>query len=122
MGLDCIVDGAAGDALAQFTKLLAPGGRIVSYGVTAGPPGKSFGAHLPVLFLNNAELRGTAMCSPAEFDSMLMLVKRANIVPVVDSVWPMGKLPEALGKMRDGKQLGKIVLVNEWSGPGRAKL
>ena len=70
-GLDAIIDGAAGDAMPALVRLLAPGGRLVTYGVTAGPAGPKLGAALPLLFLNNAEIRGTAMCSPAEFEAML---------------------------------------------------
>ena len=95
-------------------RLLAPGGRFVSYGVTAGSPG-GMGAALPLLFLNNADVRGTAMCAPAEFSAMLALVERTKMVPVVDSTRPMAELPAALQRMREGDQTGKIVLINEWS-------
>ena len=119
-GLDAIVDGAAGEAMPALVRLLAPGGRLVTYGVTAGPP-SGLGAALPLLFLNNAEVRGTAMCAPAEFSAMLALVERTKMVPVVDSTRPMAELPAALERMRAGGQTGKIVLTNEWSTP-RAKL
>lgn len=55
------------------------------------------------------------MCSPAEFESMLRLVERTRMRPVVDSSRPMSELPHALQAMRDGVQTGKLVLVNEWS-------
>jgi NADPH:quinone reductase-like Zn-dependent oxidoreductase len=119
-GLDAIVDGAAGEAMPALVRLLAPGGRLVTYGVTAGPP-SGLGAALPLLFLNHAEVRGTAMCAPAEFSAMLALVERTKMVPVVDSTRPMAELPAALERMRAGDQTGKIVLTNEWSTP-RAKL
>lgn len=58
-GLDAVIDGAAGAAMPALVRLLGPGGRLVTYGVTAGPAGPGLGAALPLLFLNNAEIRGT---------------------------------------------------------------
>ncbi len=51
------------------------------------------------------------MGSDQDFDDMLTFVQNYQIKPIVDAVYPFEKAEEAFDKMRDGKQMGKIVLV-----------
>ena len=105
--IDCVIDGAGGESIAQYLKVVKNGGRIVSYGATGGSAST---ITLPFLFLNNVDLLGTAMGSPEDFDAMVEFVRNHRIVPIVDSVWPLDDLPKALDKMRSSQQTGKIVL------------
>jgi D-arabinose 1-dehydrogenase-like Zn-dependent alcohol dehydrogenase len=41
---------------------------------------------------------------------MLEFVNKHKIVPVVDEVFPLANAEEAMRKMDEGKQFGKIVL------------
>jgi zinc-binding alcohol dehydrogenase/oxidoreductase len=103
-----VIDGAGGDGIAECLKCLQGGGRFVSYGSTAGPTGSAIA--LPMVFLNNLEILGTAMGSPSDFANMLALVNEKKIKPVVDEVFAFKDFPLALDKMRVGGQLGKLVL------------
>jgi len=104
---DLIVDGAGGSAIQSYFKLVNIGGVISLYGSTAGVVEN---ANLAVLFLKNAELRGTSMGSNKEFKEMIELINQKKIVPIVDSVTDFEKSKEAFHLMREGKQFGKILI------------
>ena len=104
-GFDAVVDGAGGAALNGYLKNMAPGGRLVSYGVTAGP---CKNLALPLAFLNNVDIACTAMSSPMEFAAMVELVGSAALVPEVHAVHAPSDFDAAIGTMRDGAQFGKI--------------
>jgi D-arabinose 1-dehydrogenase-like Zn-dependent alcohol dehydrogenase len=55
------------------------------------------------------------MGSDNDFEGMLNLVNAHQIKPLVDSVFTFDNAVEAFNRMRDGKQLGKIVLVPQTS-------
>ncbi|MBI1248856.1 zinc-binding dehydrogenase [bacterium] len=102
-----IIDSAAGKGYANLVELAAPGGRIVNYGATTGPPEK---VDMFKLFWNQLKLIGSTMGSPADFRGMLDLVDRHQIKPVIDQVFSLAQANEALARMEKGEQFGKIVL------------
>jgi len=104
---DLIVDGAGGTGYNQLIDLAASGGRIVNYGATAGPPAKF---DLFKLFWKQLKIIGSTMGSPQDFQSMLDFVTQHQIRAVVDGAYPLDAVNEALDRMKNGKQLGKIIL------------
>ncbi len=106
-GFDVIVDSAAGDGFAVFPGLCNPGGRIGVYG---GSLGKINGFSMQPVFWKQLSILGTTMGSPREFKAMLAFVEKHQIVPVVDSVFPLSEGNAAFEKMEKGAQFGKIVL------------
>jgi len=104
--VDVIIDGAGGDSINQYIRLLKVGGRLCVYGSTAG---NCHDLQLPLIFLKNIEIRGTSMGTAEEFAGMLDLVNRKQIRPVVDSTYPLADFKAAFEKMRKGNQFGKIV-------------
>eukprot|EP01064_Diplonema_japonicum_P014746 TRINITY_DN2243_c0_g1_i1.p1 TRINITY_DN2243_c0_g1~~TRINITY_DN2243_c0_g1_i1.p1 ORF type:complete len:372 (+),score=68.41 TRINITY_DN2243_c0_g1_i1:49-1116(+) len=120
-GFDCVIDGAGGTGLNQYFKMMKSGGRVVSYGSTAGASKPFVMANI---FLNNIDVKGTAMCSPQEFTDMLRLVNEQKIVPIVDTVMSLSKVNEGIDRMRQGNQFGKIILSPEavLSGKKKSKL
>lgn len=107
-GMDAIVDGTGGPGFAQCFNTLNPGGRIVVYGATAGNPPK--GLDMARLFFRQAQIRGTTMGSPAEFEAMLEFAARHRVEPVVDRVFDLADAVAAHQYMQASKQMGKIVL------------
>lgn len=106
-GFDLVIDSAAGDGFKHFIDLAKPGGRIVFYGGTQGPistlnPQKIFWKQLSIL--------GTTMGTSNEFAAMLALFDQHKIVPVIDEVFPMEQAENAIRKMDNSAQFGKIVL------------
>lgn len=102
-----IIDGAGGEGFARLIDLVAPGGRIVCYGATAGPPKK---LDLFKVFWKQLHIIGSTMGSPDDFVAMLELVAREAIRPVIDEVIPLEAGPEAVARMAESRQFGKVVL------------
>jgi NADPH:quinone reductase-like Zn-dependent oxidoreductase len=50
------------------------------------------------------------MGSDDDFRSMLAAMSASKLKPVIDSVFPLGKVRDAMGKMEQRTQFGKIVL------------
>ncbi len=102
-----IIDSAAGKGYANLISVAAPGGRIVNYGATTGPPES---IDMFKVFWNQLNLIGSTMGSPADFRGMLQLVDKHEIRPVIDQVFSLTQGNEALSRMEQGQQFGKIVL------------
>lgn len=111
-GFDLIIDSAAGDTLNHLVQVVKPGGKIVFFGATLGNPTK---LEARKIFWNQIKIIGTTMGSDVDFEGMLDLVNTYQIKPWVDSVFTFDKAVEAFNRMRDGKQLGKIVLIPQTS-------
>ena len=89
-------------------RALAPGGRLVTCGGTAG---SKVEISLPRLFFKQHEIIGSTMGSYAEFDEVTRLVAAGTAPVVVDEVFDgLDAFPAALERLERGEQLGKIVL------------
>ncbi|QJD78487.1 zinc-binding dehydrogenase [Spirosoma rhododendri] len=104
---DVIIDSAGGPGFAKLTDAAASGGRIVFYG---GTTGNITDLVPPKVFFKQLDIMGTTMGNEQEFADMLAFVSQHKIVPVVDSVMPLDETEQALRRMDEGKQFGKIVL------------
>ena len=105
--VDLVIDGACGECYGHYVGLAAAGGRIVHYGATAGPPST---IDLFGVFWKQLRLIGSTMGSPRDFQAMLDMVNEHQIKPVVDGVYPLSAGSEALQRMAESQQLGKLVL------------
>lgn len=106
-GFDVIIDSAGGEGFALLTDIANPGGRIAIFGGTRGAimnlsPQKIFWKQLSIL--------GSTMGNEADFAAMMALVNQYKIKPIVDSVFPLAMAQDAIEKMGDSTQMGKIVL------------
>ncbi len=79
--------------------------------ICGGTSGSSVELSLPKLFWKQHELIGSSMGSYLEFDEVTELVE-AGAPVTVDAVLPLDRYPEALERLSDGAQLGKIVLAH----------
>ena len=105
--VDVVVDGAGGTGFLHLIDVLAPGGRLVNYGVTAGVPPS---CPLPRIFWRQLRIIGSTMGSPRDFERMLDFLNRHELRPLVDRVFPLEGIGEALEYMRKSFQFGKIVI------------
>jgi D-arabinose 1-dehydrogenase-like Zn-dependent alcohol dehydrogenase len=96
-----------GNTLNLLIKMCNPGAKISFYGAGAGNT-TDFSPH--ILFWRQISLMGTTMGSPKDFSDMMEFIKQNKIKPVIDSVYPFSKLPEALERMETSAQFGKIIL------------
>lgn len=106
-GFDLIIDGASGDAINDLTQVCKPGGRIVIYGATLGPPNRLEARRI---FWNQLKIIGSTMGSDQDFSEMIAFVKNHEIRPVIDRVFSLDQTIQAFDRMRAGDQLGKIVI------------
>lgn len=106
-GFDVVVDSAGGDGFAALLTLCNPAARIGVYG---GSLGKINGLSPQILFWKQISILGSTMGTQAEFRKMLAFVERHEIVPAVDSVFPLEQGNAALNRMDESGQFGKIVL------------
>ncbi len=104
---DCVVDSAGGPAFPKLCDLTRSGGRLVFFGATAGNP-----PELPLrkVFWRQLNLLGSTMGSPADFAAMAAFVSEKKIVPVIDGVYAFDQADEALRRMDNGGQFGKLVV------------
>ncbi|HEX2201912.1 MAG TPA: alcohol dehydrogenase catalytic domain-containing protein [Longimicrobium sp.] len=107
-GVDVVVENVGAATWKGSVRALARGGRLVTYGATAGP---TVEVDVRVLFWKQLELIGTTMSSRAEFEAMLQAVWGGGLRPVIDSVMPLDDACEAHARLEAGGQFGKIVLV-----------
>jgi NADPH:quinone reductase len=117
-GVDAILDLIGGDYLAGSLRALAPRGRLILVGLTAGRR-----AELDLGVILNKRLRivGTVLRSrpleekvalAREFsDRVVPLFEAATIHPVVDRVFSFSDIQTAHRLMESGTNFGKIVLV-----------
>jgi zinc-binding alcohol dehydrogenase/oxidoreductase len=68
------------------------------------------GLSMQIVFWKQISILGSTMGSPEEFEAMLNFVQKHQIVPVVDSVFPLKDGAKAFEKLDLGGQFGKIVL------------
>ncbi|MCE7067559.1 zinc-binding dehydrogenase [Dyadobacter sp. CY326] len=102
-----VIDSAGGAGFARLTDIAAPGARICFYGggtgnITDIVPAKVFFKQLNIL--------GTTMGTESEFQDMIRFVEQKQIIPIIDTVFPLDEAEKALRLMDSGQQFGKIVL------------
>ena len=105
--VDLSVDHVGGEAFDALVSLAAPGGRIVTFGATAGP---KVSVVMPRIFLKHLTVLGTAMGTPEEFGAMLELYAERGLRPVIDERFPLEETAAAMRHMEEGSGIGKIVL------------
>jgi synaptic vesicle membrane protein VAT-1 len=130
-GVDVALDPVGGSSFRRSYELLAPGGRLVCFGVSAMAPGERrslptavrtllrmprFGPvglmneNRAVAGVNLGRLWGeTGMLRP-QFESVLRLAAEGRITPVLDRVFPLGEAAAAHRRLQARENVGKILL------------
>jgi zinc-binding alcohol dehydrogenase/oxidoreductase len=106
-GFDIIIDSAGGDQFGKLIELALPGGRIVNFGRTAGNINE---ISTRLLYWKQLSIHGTTMGTRDEFLSMLDFLESRNIKPLIDKTYPLAQVHDALQRMENGDQFGKIIL------------
>jgi putative PIG3 family NAD(P)H quinone oxidoreductase len=116
-GVDVILDLVGGTYFAPNLEALASRGRLICVGTTAGPKSEiDLGLLLRKrLTIIGTTLRGRSIEEKAEAtrlfaSSVLPLVARGAIRPVIDRIYPANEIREAHERMESNASLGKIVL------------
>jgi NADPH:quinone reductase-like Zn-dependent oxidoreductase len=105
-GVDVVVDNVGATFPLSF-RAARKGGRILTVGNTAGPKVEIdnrfiFGKHLSII--------GSTMGTRNDFLTVMELVFRGRLKPVLDCDFPLSEARAAQGRLERGEQLGKITL------------
>ena len=115
-GVDVVVDVVGGDLMTDSLRALAPGGRLLVVGFTAGaiPTVK-----VNRLLLNNTDVRGVgwgawAMARPGfmrvQWDELLPMLESKVVHPPVGRVYPLDETGAALADLAARRTVGKSVV------------
>ncbi|KAF7305656.1 NAD(P)-binding protein [Mycena chlorophos] len=106
-GVNVVIDGAGNEILQTVSPVLAIGGRIVCYGMTANPTITLTMREV----MRNQQVIGTSMGSRADMLAATKFIAEKKIVPVVAAVLPGLESAEKGFEMLDkGSQFGNIVI------------
>ena len=107
-GVDVVFEHVGGDVFVKSVQALARNGRLVTCGATAGPGG-SF--NIMAFFVREHTILGSFMGTKAELLQAMPYFQSGELRPVVDSVFPLRDLGQAVAKMASRDVFGKIVVV-----------
>ncbi|MEV0408684.1 zinc-binding alcohol dehydrogenase family protein [Actinoallomurus sp. NPDC050550] len=112
-GVDVAVDGVGGPVTAQIAAAMAPGGHLVLVGCSGG-----CSTELPLheiierrTTLHGFSLRAaTSARSRAAWIEITELLVAGRISPVIDSIYPLEAVGEALRHLVEDRPVGKVVI------------
>ncbi len=106
-GIDIVLDSSPSPILDDYYKFLNYGARIVTYGSTGAPKTT---INISKFFLRHIQFIGTAMGSVADFKALIQFMEKHKIKPSIHASYPLGQAIQAMDALREGKQIGKIVI------------
>lgn len=106
-GMDVIVNFTGGDTWAPSLRTLAIHGRMLTCGATAG-----FDPKTDIRYIWRRELNiiGSDCWMRSDIETLLELVKRRKIKPVIHKVFPLSQARQAFQEIKDRRVLGKVVV------------
>ncbi|KAJ7087673.1 NAD-P-binding protein [Mycena belliarum] len=105
--LDAVLDSGGAEIMTRVGAHLKLGGRVVCYGMTAGPTIAMTMREV----MRGQQLLGTFMGSRADLDAATAFLAAHKIVPVVSAVLPgLAAAERGFEMMQTGAQFGKIVV------------
>ena len=106
-GADVVVDNVGEATWEHSLRALGKGGRLVTCGGTTGPMVVS---DVRRIFWNQYTIMGSTMGNANEYAQIIALLGEGKLRTRVDSTVPLERGVEAVERLRDGRQMGKIVV------------
>lgn len=106
-GVDVVVEHVGADTWQGSVRSLARGGRLVTCGATTGA---DVGVNLRALFFKSLSLLGSTMGTLSELRTVLSLMERGLLTPVLDRVLPVREIAGAHRLIEERALFGKVVL------------
>lgn len=106
-GVDVAIDAVGAATWPLDIACVRKGGRVVLCGVTSGAKAET---DLRTLYWNQLTVLGSTMGSTRDFEQMLAAVTVNRLRPIIDEVFPLDRVRDAMAKMEEARQFGKIVL------------
>lgn len=107
VGVDHVVEVGGAGTLSQSMKAVRSNGTISLIGILTGGGGQV--NPLPIL-MKNIHLQGIFVGSRAMFEDMNRAIALNQLKPVVDRVFPLADIKDALAHMEKGAHFGKIAI------------
>ncbi|WP_310625837.1 zinc-binding dehydrogenase [Limnohabitans sp.] len=106
-GVDLVIENVGEAVWGEAMKSLVRGGRLVTCGATSGdqPP-----ADLRRIFIRQLQILGSTLGNRQELHDLLAFCEQHQLRPVIDRVFPMHQVHDALDVMSSATQFGKIAL------------
>ncbi|UYM07027.1 NADPH:quinone oxidoreductase family protein [Solicola gregarius] len=115
-GVDIVVDPVGGDRFTDSLRSLAPNGRVLVIGFTAG--------EIPTvkvnrLLLNNTDVRGVGWGAfvlqqpgyvAAQWAELVPHIESGALVPPIGATYPLDSVADALAELDERRATGKVVL------------
>lgn len=105
--VDVVIDSIGEPTWAALSVFLRPGGRLVSYGRTAG---SIVPMEIAKFFHAQWTFLGTANGSPAEFSAMIDHVDACDWRPVIDSEYSLDEISQAHARLDAPDRFGKVAI------------
>lgn len=106
-GADLVIDNVGEKTWSQSLRCVARGGSLVTCGSTSGGHPS---AEIQRLFVRQISVHGSTMGSLEEFRRMVAAFEAGRFAPVIDSVFPIERAPEAFARLDHPERFGKIVI------------
>jgi len=100
-GVDIVLDVVGAEGMAQTQAALKPDGVIAAIGLLAGTPGRT-------MTPRPAPMQVVRVGSREHFEDMNRAIAANGIRPVIDRVYPLERLPEAMQALKSGAIFGKV--------------
>jgi NADPH:quinone reductase-like Zn-dependent oxidoreductase len=107
IGVDAVVDSVGEDSWQHSLRALRRGGRLMVCGATSGP---MIGLDLRRLFWHQWSILGSTLGSRREYAAIVALAGEGKLWPIIDQVVPLDQALAAVGRMKRGEQVGKLVI------------
>ena len=106
-GADVIIETVGGNNLRRSLNVLKMGGHISIVGLLDG-----FKSEIDVLSLihQQATIRGLEVGGTHQFEAMNRAMEAWNLHPVIDRIFPLEEIQEALSYLEKGSHFGKVVV------------
>jgi NADPH:quinone reductase-like Zn-dependent oxidoreductase len=105
--VDVVVDTVGAATFAHSLRSLRPGGRIATAGATTG---SDLALELPRIFYRQLSIIGSTSATRTETLRMLRFMQASNLRPVIDSVYPLDRIREALARTEQPDLFGNVVV------------
>ena len=106
-GVEVVFDHIGSSVWEENIKAMAKGGRLVTCGSTSGYEAVT---DLRYIFYKQLQILGSTMGRKGDLLTILDLIDRGRLKPVIDSILPLSEVREAHRIVEEGKHFGKIVL------------
>jgi NADPH:quinone reductase-like Zn-dependent oxidoreductase len=107
-GVDVVFEHVGGATWAQLIPNIAPGGRLVTCGASAGYEGS---VDIRYLFSKSISILGTFLGTKADMLTVVGHLARGSLRPVIDRTLPLAECAEGHRLLEDRAVFGKVVLL-----------